>query len=202
MSKNQPARGFSPVRAIQKFVVSTFVVCAFLAYAVHEHLVNSDAATSAVAPTTSAAVTQPVPDSLQAMPTAPQAGIPQAAPGPTATTVPPASRFAVAKSQAAPTVKPTGLYKDGAYTGPQVDAYWGTVQVRAIVQNGKIANVQFLKYPSDRRTSVRINTIAIPYLQSETIQAQNANVDVISGATLTSEAFAQSLQAALNTAKN
>ncbi|HTP11237.1 MAG TPA: FMN-binding protein [Anaerolineae bacterium] len=42
----------------------------------------------------------------------------------------------------------------------------------------------------------------MPYLQSEAIQAQSANVDLISGATLTSEAFAESLQAALDNARN
>jgi uncharacterized protein with FMN-binding domain len=101
-----------------------------------------------------------------------------------------------------PPVVAAGQYKDGEYTGPGVDAYWGQVQVKAIVQNGQITDVQFLQYPSDRRTSQRINSIVMPYLQSEAIQAQNANVDVISGATLTSEAFVQSLQAALAGARN
>jgi uncharacterized protein with FMN-binding domain len=95
-----------------------------------------------------------------------------------------------------------GQYKDGAYTGPRVNADWGWVQVKAIVQNGQIADVQFLQYPSDRRTSQRINSIAMPYLQTEAIQAQNANVDLISGATLTSEAFVESLQVALASARN
>jgi uncharacterized protein with FMN-binding domain len=75
------------------------------------------------------------------------------------------------------------------------------VQVKAVIQAGKIADVQFLQYPNDRRTSIRINNIAMPYLITEAIQAQSAQVDVISGATLTSQAFAQSLQSALATAK-
>ena len=95
-----------------------------------------------------------------------------------------------------------GQYKDGSYTGPRVDAYYGLVQVKAVVQNGQITDVQFLEYPNDRRTSQRINSIVMPYLQTEAIQAQSASVDVISGATLTSEAFAQSLQAALASARN
>jgi uncharacterized protein with FMN-binding domain len=70
------------------------------------------------------------------------------------------------------------------------------------VQNGKIADVQFLQYPHDRRTSQRINSSVMPYLQTEAIQAQSANVDLITGATLTSEAFAESLQAALSGARN
>jgi uncharacterized protein with FMN-binding domain len=71
------------------------------------------------------------------------------------------------------------------------------VQVQAKVQNGKITAVQFLQYPTDRRTSQQINAIAVPYLQQEAIQAQSANVDIVSGATLTSEGFQMSLQSAL-----
>ena len=93
-----------------------------------------------------------------------------------------------------------GQYKDGTYTGPRVDAYYGFVQVQADVQNGQLSNVKFLEFPSDRRTSQRINAVAVPDLTSEAIQAQSANVDIISGATLTSEAFAQSLQVALQSA--
>jgi len=95
-----------------------------------------------------------------------------------------------------------GLYKDGVCTGPQIDAYYGLVEVQATVKNGKISDVQFLKYPNDRRTSVRINNIAMPWLQQEAIQAQSAYVNIISGATFTSEGFAMSLNAALKSAKN
>ena len=91
-------------------------------------------------------------------------------------------------------------YKDGTYTGPVTDAYYGMVQVQAVIQNGKISSVQFLDYPHDRRTSQEINSQAMPWLQQEAIHAQSSNVDIISGATLTSEAFARSLQAALQTA--
>jgi uncharacterized protein with FMN-binding domain len=96
-----------------------------------------------------------------------------------------------------PTETPTGQYKDGTYTGPEVDAYYGLVQVQAVVQNGQLANVQFLDYPHDRRTSQRINSVAVPDLQSEAIQAQSADVDIVSGATLTSRAFIESLKSAL-----
>jgi len=95
-----------------------------------------------------------------------------------------------------------GTYKNGTYTGPVVDAYYGLVQVQAVIQNGKIADVRFLSYPNDRRTSQEINSQAMPWLTQEAIQAQSANVDIITGATLTSEAFATSLQAALQSAKN
>jgi len=104
-----------------------------------------------------------------------------------------------------PAVKATsnsGQYRDGVYTGPTVDVYYGLVQVQVTVQGGKIAGVQFLQYPNDRRTSVQINSYAIPYLQQEALQVQSAHVNIISGATFTSRGFAMSLNAALTQAQN
>ncbi|MDE1919134.1 MAG: FMN-binding protein [Patescibacteria group bacterium] len=94
-----------------------------------------------------------------------------------------------------------GLYADGSYAGSPADAYYGTVQVKAVVQNGRIADVQFLQYPSDRSTSRYINGQAMPLLTQEAIRAQSAQVDGVSGATFTSQAFAESLAAALAQAK-
>ena len=94
-----------------------------------------------------------------------------------------------------------GQYRDGSYTGPVTDAFYGQMQVQAIVQGGKLTQVQILQYPHDRRTSQNINSQALPYLQSEAIQAQNAQIDFVSGATLSSNAFVQSLQSALQNAK-
>ena len=94
------------------------------------------------------------------------------------------------------------IYRNGTFTGPESNAYYGLVQVQVVIQNGKIADVQFLDYPHDRRTSQMINTQVMPWLKQEALQAQGANVNIISGATLTSEAFANSLQAALGSASN
>lgn len=91
-------------------------------------------------------------------------------------------------------------YKDGKYTGSISNAYYGNVQVAVTISGGKITNVKFLQYPNSHPTSVAINQQVIPYLQQETIQAQSANVQLISGATFTSEAFIQSLSAALSQA--
>lgn len=93
------------------------------------------------------------------------------------------------------------LYKDGTYTGGVADAQWGNVQVKVVIQNGKITDVPFLQYPNDRSRSQRINSYADPQLTSEAIQAQSANVDIVTGATDSSEAFIQSLTDALTQAK-
>lgn len=92
-------------------------------------------------------------------------------------------------------------YKDGSYTGDVEDAHWGNIQVKAIIHNGKITDVQFLQFPNERNRSVVINNYADPILTNEAIQAQNANVDIVSGATDSSEAFIQSLTTALSQAK-
>ncbi len=101
-----------------------------------------------------------------------------------------------------PPPKLAGLYVDGSYTGDAADAYYGMVQVKAIITNGQLADVQFLQHPNDRRTSQQINDQAMPMLTTEAIQSQSANVDIISGATDTSQAFIDSLGSALAQAKN
>ena len=94
------------------------------------------------------------------------------------------------------------MYANGTFTGSVVDAYYGNIQVQAIIANGQISDVQFLQYPSDRSRSVSINTRAMPILKSEAISAQSANVDIVSGATDSSRAFVQSLGSALAQARN
>ena len=91
-------------------------------------------------------------------------------------------------------------YKDGTYTGSVEDAFYGNVQVSATISGGKISDVVFLRYPDTHSTSVMINQQAMPWLKQEAIQKQSANVDIISGATFTSQAFIQSLTNALNQA--
>jgi len=96
---------------------------------------------------------------------------------------------------------PSTTYKDGNYTGSTADAYYGYIQVRAIISGGKITDVQFLQHPNDRGTSVEINNYAMPILKQQAIQVQSAQVDGVSGASDTSQAFIQSLGDALQQAK-
>jgi uncharacterized protein with FMN-binding domain len=159
--------------------VSAFVVFTFAAYAIHEHGNGVDAAS--VILTTQTVTTNTRQDGPSATLAQPSSTIPP--------TVPPASVS-------------TSLYRDGTYTGGVADAFYGQVQVQAIIQGGQIKDVQVLNFPQDRRTSQRINHVALPYLRSEVIQAQSANIDLISGATLTSQAYIESLQSALNSARS
>ena len=100
-----------------------------------------------------------------------------------------------------PTQQKNGQYRDGSYTGPSVNVYYGYVQVRATIQGGKLADIQFLQYPSDRNRSVQINTYAMPILKQEAISTQSAQVDGVSGASATSQGFVESLGSALTQAR-
>jgi uncharacterized protein with FMN-binding domain len=83
--------------------------------------------------------------------------------------------------------------------GPVVSTRFGPVQVELVVANGKIADVVPLQLPTGRRSG-QISNYAAPILHDEALQAQSANIDFVSGATYTSDAYSQSLQAALDQA--
>ena len=91
-------------------------------------------------------------------------------------------------------------YANGTYTGPVTNAYYGNMQVQAIVRGGRLAGVRILQYPNTHGASIAINSQALPMLQSEVVAAQTARVNIISGATLSSEAFMRSLNGALSQA--
>ena len=117
---------------------------------------------------------------------------------------PTASSFtpqASATPTSTPSPKPKGQYKDGTYTGSVEDAYYGLVQVQAVISNGRITDVIFLQYPNDNQTSRDINGQAMPLLKQEAISVQSANVNGVSGASSTSPAFQASLTSALSQAK-
>jgi len=97
-------------------------------------------------------------------------------------------------------VAANGRFRDGSFTGPAVNTYYGPVQVQANVSDGRLVSVRVPEYPADRRASQRINSQALPLLEREVISAQSARVNIISGATLTSEAYLRSLDAALRDA--
>lgn len=96
----------------------------------------------------------------------------------------------------------TALYKDGTYTGDVADAYYGSLQVQAVITGGQITDVQFLKYPDTAGHTLELSQQVMPTLKSEAITAQSANVNIISGATQDTQAFQKSLASALALAQN
>ena len=103
-----------------------------------------------------------------------------------------ASPFAASIAVAAPASQ-SPIYADGTYTGPSVDAYYGNVQMQVTITAGHISGFKVLDVPRHTGTSVAINRQAIPMLAREVVAAQSAHVDIITGATYTSEAFIRSL---------
>jgi uncharacterized protein with FMN-binding domain len=85
-------------------------------------------------------------------------------------------------------------------TGSSADTRWGPVQVQVTVENGKITDVTVVDYPTENGKDRQINARAIPVLVQETLDAQSADIDMVSGATVTSEGYLESLQAALDQA--
>jgi uncharacterized protein with FMN-binding domain len=89
-------------------------------------------------------------------------------------------------------------WRDGTATGPEVQTPFGPVQVRVTVKSGRIVDVVALETPAEHRRSIEINQYAGPILRQEVLTAQSADIDVVSGATYTTEGYAESLQAALD----
>jgi uncharacterized protein with FMN-binding domain len=90
--------------------------------------------------------------------------------------------------------------KDGSYTGDAAQTRYGPVQVRITVSGGKITTVDVPEYPAESPRDEQINRFAVPQLVSETISAQSAQIDMVSGATFTTDGYLQSLQSALDQA--
>lgn len=85
-------------------------------------------------------------------------------------------------------------------TGDSVQTRYGPVQVRVTLKNGKLTDVTAVTYPQENPRDQQINAYAIPQLTRETLTAQSADIDTVSGATYTSEGYRQSLQSALDSA--
>ncbi|KQR76846.1 FMN-binding protein [Arthrobacter sp. Leaf337] len=88
----------------------------------------------------------------------------------------------------------------GTYTGSVVQTRFGAVQVQITVKAGAITDVEALQLTDDDRKSVQISNRAAPLLRSEVLAAQSADVQTIGGATVTSVAYLNSLQAAIDAA--
>jgi uncharacterized protein with FMN-binding domain len=101
-----------------------------------------------------------------------------------------------ASSPPSPTPSPRAA-PNGSFTGADVPNRFGDVQVRVVITDGRITDVQALVLPTDRAQSAYISQVAGPMLRTEALQAQSAKIDIIGGATYTSDSYAQSLESAL-----
>jgi uncharacterized protein with FMN-binding domain len=117
-----------------------------------------------------------------------------------AVAVPAGNTFAAIHETQVTKKKKKVVLKPRTVAGPSVETdEWGPVQVTIIVKGKKITDVQTAS-PHSKRRSAFINDQAVPLLRQEVLQVQSAQINIISGATQTSDAFGQSLQAAINAA--
>jgi uncharacterized protein with FMN-binding domain len=137
--------------------------------------------------------------------TAGAAAAPLSAPGPASNSNANANTGPGASAAPAPSAAPAAgsggtALKNGTVTGQAVPTRFGTVQVQVTISAGKITDITALQLPSDRQRSAEISSIVEPMLKSEALAAQSAQIDLVSGATYTSDGYAQSLQSALDQA--
>ena len=109
------------------------------------------------------------------------------------------SGTAAAPSTSTGTSSGTGA-SETTVTGSVAQTRWGPVQVAITVANGKVTAVTVPQYPSGNGKDQQINARALPVLKQETLSAQSADIDMVSGATVTSTGYVQSLQSALDQA--
>ena len=88
----------------------------------------------------------------------------------------------------------------GRFDGDAIVTRFGVVQVRITVHEGRMTSVEALQVPNRDHHDNLINERAVPILNSEAVRTQSADVDLVSGATLTSHAYAESLQSAIDKA--
>ncbi len=108
-----------------------------------------------------------------------------------------APRSALRPAAPAPTPRP-GV-KTG--TGPLLETPFSSIQVRAELTRGRLTGVQTLALTGADAHTLAINRRAEPLLREEALLAGDADIDVVSGATYTSESWIESLQAAIRAAR-
>ena len=110
----------------------------------------------------------------------------------------PSSRSSRSPSSRSPSAAASAT--SSTYTGAAVDTRWGVVQVQITVDNATITSADAVQLPQGNPRDQQINAYAVPVLDQEVLRRQSADIDVVSGATVTSEGYLQSLQSAIDQA--
>jgi uncharacterized protein with FMN-binding domain len=140
-----------------------------------------------------------LPPTIAVAPSTTSGATPTSATATSVTTSPTAVVTAVAApSTTVATVPPTAAVT--AFNGDVVNTQYGPVEVQVQLSGGAITDVAIGMYPNGDGRSQRISAVALPILRSETLTAQSAQIDTVSGATYTSDAYIRSLQSAIDAA--
>lgn len=175
------------MRRIVIWLASTITVLVLLlGYRTSTNGTSASAESSVVVPSTTAAAPTSAPSSSSSSGTSSAGG-----------STPPGSTSSGSTSSGTPGGSNSATT---TYTGSVVQTRWGPVQVRITVSAGTITAVDVLQYPQGNGNDQQINAYALPILVQDSLSAQSANIDMVSGATVTSDGYVQSLQAALDEA--
>ena len=147
-------------------------------------IAGADTTASASASSSSSATTAP------ATTAATTAGKPVATKNAGATKTPASGNSAASNS-----ATPTTAAINGTFTGPSVNVNYGNVQVKITVVNGRITDAVAVKAPTGKND--RYTNMAVPTLKAQTLKAQSANIQGVSGASYTSYGWFTSLQGAI-----
>jgi uncharacterized protein with FMN-binding domain len=97
---------------------------------------------------------------------------------------------------------PHDTLHNGTWQGDPKANQYGTVRLAIVVASGKITDVKVLDYPRKDPQAAKINSTALPKLRSSALAKQSADIDTVTGATVTSDGYRQSLQAAIDRARS
>lgn len=124
---------------------------------------------------------------------------PIASAAPPAATTPPAAAPPATPTGSGPAPEPAPE-QPRTLVGNTIDTEQGPVQVQITMTGTTITDVTMLQYPNGGGRDQEINSFALPQLVQQALAVQSADIDMVSGATYTSEGFIQSLQSALDQA--
>jgi Uncharacterized protein conserved in bacteria len=130
----------------------------------------------------------------------PSAAAPGSTSAPSTSTPAPGTRSPGTRPSTPPARQSAGGTGPVKYTGAPIETQYGVVQVAVTVSGRHIDAVSFVRLDAFDQHSQDINSQAAPILLQETINAQSARIDTVSGATYTSDGYVQSLQSALDRA--
>jgi len=177
-------------RAIPAAIITAIGLGALASFKSTSGLPAKSAAAIVVPRTTVPATGGPPPTHNSSPATSPATGGPN-------TVAPPTAPTATTPPTVAPGPGPT-VAQNRTIMGDPIDNQYGTVQLRVTLQGSRITNIVATQMPDSHQRSLEISQQAEPLLQQEALQAQSAQIDIISGATFTSDSYAQSLQSALD----
>ena len=111
------------------------------------------------------------------------------------------SKAAPSTAPSTSSAKPSTASATKTVTGDAAQTRYGPVQLQVTFNGKKIVRINVIAYPTESGRDQQINSYALPILNQEAMAAQSAQIDVVSGATYTSDGYAQSLQSAIDKAK-